>query len=148
MDESYKSGAFRVTFEVDVITNDGHHGGAIMAAYRRLHELLEGSEKSNRHVNGMRFDVKSDNLRGDWAWFDHAEIKQIVQDWSPRPGDQVRMWLDDSSVRGTLFKRPDGELMVGLVEPGVDPSTLDINTFTSYLVKSDDRRRRMELVQD
>lgn len=145
MDQSYKSGAFRVTFEVDVIIEDGHHGGAIMAAYNRLQELMEGSEKSSRHADGKKFDVRSDNLRGDAAWFNYNEIRQIVRDWSPQPGDTVRMWLEDTSVRGTLFTRErDGELMVGLVAPGVDPSTLDPNTFNAYLVNVDGRRRRME----
>lgn len=141
MDESYKSGAFRVTFEVDVIIDDGHHGGAIMAAYRRLQELMEGSEKSNRHVDGRKFDVKSDNLRGDWAWFNHAEVR-----WGPQPGDTVRMWLEDASVRGTFYRDEEGVERVALLPPGVNPLNAD-QGFSDYVVSVNGRRRRVELVE-
>lgn len=145
MDQSYKSGAFRVTFEVDVIIEDGHHGGAIMAAYNRLQELMEGSEKSSRHADGKKFDVRSDNLRGDAAWFNHNEIRQIVRDWSPQPGDTVRMWLEDSSVRGTFYKDEEGVERVALLPPGVDPLNAH-QSFQAYLVTVNGRRRRVELV--
>lgn len=148
MDESYKSGVFRVTFEVDVSVNGGHHGEAIVSAYQRLKGLIEGDEKSGR---SRHFDVRSDNKRNDAAWFSHAEVKQVWQDWGPpseeaKQGDTVRMWLEDSTVRGTLYNDPIDGLSVALVEPGVDP----LNTthrFQSFPVRFRGRDRRMELIE-
>lgn len=144
-----RSGHFRVTFEVDVIVNGGHHGEAIVNAYQRLKRLIEGAEKAGRAAR--LFDTKSDNLRGDAARFNQAEVQEIWKGWGPesfdaKPGDSVRMWLEDATVRGTLYDDPIEGLSVALVGPGVDPlNTLE--RYISYPVHFMGRDRRMELLE-
>lgn len=80
------------------------------------------------------------------AIYNPAEVVEVLDLNNPQPGDTVRLWLEDASVRGTLYKDEAGIERVALLPPGVDPLNAH-QDFTAYRVIVNKHRRRMELVE-
>lgn len=120
------------------VPGDSHADDVLREGYERL---MAAVEQGDPQVGGSVM-----NSDGNGAIYNPAEVVEVLGRDRPKVGDTVRMWLADSSVRGTFYVDEEGVERIALLPPGVDPLNAH-QDFQAYLVTVNGRRRRMELAE-